>query len=226
MTTAAFFDVDGTLCDTTIAHYFRYFMLRRLSPLRAHLWYAGFLAKCGYYMLLDRVDRERVNVLFYRNYAGLPVAEIKAQAEECERAVSLPRWYDDSSKCVSENRSAGRRVVLVTGSLDFVVAPLAKRIGGADVLAAKLIESGGRFTGRLEGRPLCGTRKADLMREYAETNNIDLAQSHAYGDSIADLPMLETVGHANVVNPDKRLAAIAAARNWPVHRWLVRSATP
>ena len=60
------------------------------------------------------------------------------------------------------------------------------------------------------------------MRTFAETHAIDLAASHAYGDSIADLPMLETVGHPHVVNPDKALAAVARRRRWPIHRWTVR----
>ena len=224
MTSAAFFDVDGTLCDTTIAHYYRYFMFRRLSPFRRRLWYAGFLAKCGYYLLLDRVNRERLNVVFYRGYAGLPVDEIKAQAEDCERAVSLPRWYDEATACVARHREAGCRIVLVTGSLDFIVQPLALRVGGGDILAARLIEVDGRFTGELHGRPLCGTRKAELMHEYAARTGVDLAASHAYGDSFADLSMLEAVGVAHVVNPDRRLAALAATRNWPVHRWTVGGA--
>ena len=219
----AFFDVDGTLCDTTIAHYFRYFMFRRLPPLRRHFWYAAFLAKCGYYLLLDRFDRGRLNVIFYRNYAGLPAGEIRAQAEECERDVVVPRWFEGATRCLAEHRSAGREIVLVTGSLDFIVEPLARRVGAADVLAARLIEVNGRFTGALDGPPLGGAQKARLMREYAERHQIDLARSFAYGDSLADFPMLEAVGRPNVVNPDRRLASLAAARGWPVHRWSVNS---
>ena len=162
--------------------------------------------------------------MFYRNYAGLPAGEIKSQADDCERAVVLPRWFADAAKCVAEHRDAGRRVVLVTGSLDFIVEPLARRVGASDVLAARLVESDGRFTGELDGRPLSGTRKADLMREYATQKGVDLASSHAYGDSVADLPMLEVVGFPHVVNPDRRLTALAAARGWPVHRWIAKRA--
>ena len=214
-----FFDVDGTLCDTTIAHYFRFFMWERLTPLRRWMWYPWFLARCGYYLILDRVDRGRLNEVFYRNYAGLPAAEIKARGEACEREVVGSRWYEGAGACVAEHRAAGRDVVLVTGSLDFIIEPLARRIGAAAVLAAKLVEANGHFTGELDGPALGGTQKARLIREYAARTGVDLAVSHAYGDSFADVPMLEAVGMAHVVNPDKKLAALAARRGWAVHRW-------
>jgi HAD superfamily hydrolase (TIGR01490 family) len=218
---AAFFDVDGTLIDSTIAHYFRYFMFRRLPPLRAKLWYAGFLVRCGYYMALDRVDRGRLNVVFYRNYAGLPAAEIKSQAVDCFQNVIMPRRFVEAGTCIEEHRLAGRAIVLVTGSLDFIIEPLATEVGAAGVIASRLDERDGRFTGELTGPPMGTEEKARRMREFGAANGIGLAQSHAYGDSAADLPMLEAVGSPHAVNPDRKLAAAARARGWPIHHWNV-----
>ncbi len=75
---AAFFDVDGTIIDTTIVHYFIYFQMRRLSRWKAGIWFPWFMAKCGVYLAMDTINRGLLNTIFYRNYAGLPVAEIKA----------------------------------------------------------------------------------------------------------------------------------------------------
>ena len=218
---AAFFDVDGTLCDTTIAHYYRYFMLRRLSPLAGRLWYATFLMKCGYYLLLDKFDRQRLNVVFYRSYAGLPVAEIKAQAADCHHDVVIPRRFEQAASCIEEHRDAGRVIVLVTGSLDFIIDPLAAEIHAGAVIATQLVESNGRFTGRLHGLPLGGQEKARRMQDFSQQHGIDLPRSHAYGDSMADLPMLEVVGFPHAVNPDRRLSATARQRGWPTHRWTI-----
>jgi putative phosphoserine phosphatase/1-acylglycerol-3-phosphate O-acyltransferase len=44
---------------------------------------------------------------------------------------------------------------------------------------------------------------------------VDLAKSFAYSDSIYDVPLLSSVGHPIAVNPDPRLAAVAALRRWP-----------
>jgi hypothetical protein len=44
----------------------------------------------------------------------------------------------------------------------------------------------------------------------------DLDRCYAYTDSITDLPMLSTVGHAVAVNPDRELRAAAVAMGWEV----------
>ncbi|MHC4697681.1 MAG: HAD family hydrolase [Planctomycetota bacterium] len=221
MQAAAFFDVDGTLVQTTIVHYYMYFRRRRMSLIVGMLWHAGFLAKCGYYLILDKINRSTLNVVFYRSYAGLPVRDIKALARDCYRDVIEPRFFEQAAPCVDEHRRAGREVVLVTGSIAFIIDPLASRLGIAHVVAPSLVESNGRFTGELDGPPISDEEKARRVRQFADENHIDLSQSHAYGDSIADLPMLETVGHPHAVNPDKALAAAAHARGWPTHRWSV-----
>jgi fatty acyl-CoA reductase len=218
---ATFFDVDGTLVQTTIAHYYAYFRRQSMSPLWAKLWYAAFMIKCGYYLLLDKISRSTLNVIFYRSYRGLPVEGIKAKAADCYREVIKPRRYQQAAESIAEHRRSGRKIVLVTGSIDFIIAPLAEELGVGGVLAPSLVESNGRFTGDLDGPPIGEEEKARRIRRYAEEHNIDLSQSHAYGDSIADLPMLEVVGFPHVVNPDKALAATAKARGWPMHRWTV-----
>lgn len=53
----------------------------------------------------------------------------------------------------------------------------------------------------------------------AEEAAIDLSQSWAYSDSSSDIPMFELVGHPVAVNPDARLARVAAARGWEVLRF-------
>ena len=58
--------------------------------------------------------------------------------------------------------------------------------------------------------------KAAAIQDLAEASGYDLAASYAYSDSVTDLPMLEAVGHAFAVNPDKALRKEAAARDWEV----------
>jgi HAD superfamily hydrolase (TIGR01490 family) len=220
-TVAAFFDVDGTLARTTIVHYYVYFRRRRMSPLFGRIWYALFLVKCLYYLLLDRIDRSRLNVVFYRSYAGLPTQSIKELVTDCYRNVLRPRQFDQAAACLAEHRASGHSIVLVTGSLDFIIEPLATDLGVDAVIAPSLVESNGVFTGALTGPPIGDEEKARRILQFAQDHGIDLACAYAYGDSISDLPMLECVGHAHVVNPDRRLAAIARQRGWPAHRWTV-----
>jgi alcohol-forming fatty acyl-CoA reductase len=216
---AVFFDFDGTLVDSTIAHYYGYFMKRRLPPVLRDLWHGWFLLKCISYLIVDKIDRSKLNIFFYRNYRGLPAGEIKAMAADCYRDAITPRCFDQITECIAEHKEANRKVVLVTGSIDFIVAPFVKEYGVDAVLAPALLESNGVFTGELDGPPIGGEEKPKRMRKFAEEMNIDLALSHGYGDSIADLPMLEAVGHPHAVNPDKALEKIAISRGWPIHQW-------
>ena len=54
------------------------------------------------------------------------------------------------------------------------------------------------------------------IREMAEREGIDLAQSFAYSDSESDLPMLRLVGNPVTVNPDAELTRIARAEGWRI----------
>ena len=51
-------------------------------------------------------------------------------------------------------------------------------------------------------------------RELAERRGYDLDGSYAYSDSITDVPMLSTVGHAFTVNADRALRREAAENGW------------
>ena len=57
------------------------------------------------------------------------------------------------------------------------------------------------------------------MREVAVELDIDLADCHAYSDSITDVPMLEAVGHPHAVNPDRELRRVAEQREWDILRF-------
>lgn len=218
---AAFFDVDGTLVKTNIIHYFLYFQRRRMPLIWRDLWTAAFTAKCLYFLLLDKFDRTKLNIVFYRHYRGLPVNQIVSMVDNCHHDVIMPRLFPLAEACVAEHQRAGRVVVFVTGSVDFIMQPLAKSLGVDHVLAPSLVRQNGRFTGELDSIPVAGEEKAKRMRDFAKRFDVDLAGSHAYGDSVADLPMLEAVGHAHAVNPERALSRLARRRGWDIIHWRV-----
>lgn len=216
---AAFFDVDGTLVKSTIVHYYIYFRRRCMSPAMGRLWQSLYLAKCAGYLVMDRFDRNRLNILFYRDYRRLDEARITAMAEDCYRDVMVPRQFPSGLSAVASHRQSGHDLVLVTGSIGFIMAPLARALAVDHVISPRLLVKDGRFTGALDGPPLAGEEKAKRMRQYADQAGIDLSRSYAYADSIADLPMLRSVGFPTAVNPDRKLAAEAQRRNWPIEAW-------
>jgi HAD superfamily hydrolase (TIGR01490 family) len=217
----AFFDVDGTLVRSNIVVPWLLYRASRMPAWRRALA-APLAALAGaFFWLLDRVSRTAFNTLFYRSYRGFPAAEQPAMAAFLMSSYYAPRLLAPAAARVAELRAAGARVVLLTGSLDFLMRPLAAALGAHDALCASLeVDASGAATGRLAPPgAVSGAVKAELAAAYAAAAGVDLADCEAYGDSYADLELLRAVGRPTAVSPDRRLAAAAAAGGWPVVRW-------
>ena len=111
---------------------------------------------------------------------------------------------------------AGTRIVLATASLELAVRPLASAIPATDVIASRLEFSGEIASGSLIGPPCYGPEKARRAADWAAEQGLTLQACAFLSDSIHDLPLLERCGWPIAVRPDRRLAAQARQRNWPV----------
>ena len=215
----AFFDVDGTIVDATIVHYYAFYRTWGYSVPRRLLWTLGFLPKIVYYMVLDKISRTRFNQAFYRKYRGFERGECVSRSEHLFNEVLRPRMFTGAVERIREHQQRGERVVLVTGSLDFIMEPLAEYTKADDLIALSMKEENGRLTGEPEGPPIGDEEKARIVRDYAQRRGIDLDRSFAYADSSSDRPMLDLVGHAVVVNPGGKLKKAAEAGGWEVVCW-------
>ncbi len=213
----AIFDVEGVVLDATVAHFYAWLRGREMPALDRTLWLAGLATRVPGYLVADRRSRAEFNRVFYRHYRGLPAQELREQAEHALSDFILPRVRHAAVRRIRAHRARGDRVILITGALDFLVAPLAHL--GDELIAARLIERRGTFTGELAEPPLSADGRASLAARLAGEHGVDLADCHAYGDSVSDLALLEIVGHPVAVNPDFRLAREARRRGWPVLSW-------
>jgi alcohol-forming fatty acyl-CoA reductase len=213
----AFFDVEGVVLDTTIAHFYAWLRTRDMPELDRLVWSAGLAARVPGWLQTDRRSRAAFNRRFYRLYRDLPARELRAQAYAALPDFIQPRIQHEAVRRVRAHRRRGDRVVLMTGALDFLVDSL--RHLGDELIAARLVERTGRFTGELAEPPLTADGRASHAAQLAAEQGLELSDCHAYGDSIADLPLLDLVGHPHAINPDFRLAREARRRGWPVERW-------
>ncbi|HXW32243.1 MAG TPA: HAD-IB family hydrolase, partial [Acidimicrobiales bacterium] len=127
---------------------------------------------------------------------------------------------------LAEHRSEGRRLVLATTTPVDLITPFAELMGFDHVLATRYARHDGRYTGGIEGPFVWSTGKLDAARAFASEQPVDFARSHAYSDSFFDLPLLGAVAHPHVVNPDRRLRAVATLRRWPIESWDRPSGVP
>jgi len=215
---AAFFDVDNTLMrGASIYHFARGLAARKLFGPRDLIKMAigQVLFRIRGAEDADHIDAAREAALAF--VAGHRVSDITSLGEEIYDDTMADRIWEGSRELTQAHIAAGQRVWLVTATPVELAEILARRLGLTGALGTVAEEADGVYTGRLVGGLLHGDAKAAAVEALAEREGLDLAECSAYSDSINDLPMLNLVGHPNVVNPDGQLRTLARERNWPIH---------
>jgi len=213
---AAFYDVDGTLIRINIVHAFAFYASRQASLFESARRTVKTAASIPLFWAADKLSRKWFNEIFYRSYEGASEDRLEVLSEELFEEIIEPNIYPRAPELIAESRRAGVRQVLVSGALDFTMRPLARYLGVDDLIANQLEFVDNYATGKLKKPFVAGATKAEIMRDYARTHGVDLAESWAYSDSFSDFPMLAVVGHPTAVNPDFRLRSIARSYDWPV----------
>jgi HAD superfamily hydrolase (TIGR01490 family) len=213
---AAFYDLDGTLVDLNLVHA-AIFTLANVGEWSGRVSYLlGFAARLPRLYVAENRDRRTLNTVLFEAFKGVSRDRLFSLGEEyCER-ILIGHLFPRALELIEANRAAGIEPVLVTGSPDFIVAPLAQHLGIADYAANRFVFSRGRATGRLAEPVMAGDEKAVWCEDYAAAHDIDLADCWSYADSHYDTAFLAKVGHPVAVNPDRRLRAAALSRQWPV----------
>ena len=210
----AFFDFDETLLDTASSRLgIRYLWDRGLVS-------RGFILKAIGVSLLYRrhlISDEQTTKILLRLYRNRRLADFKNGAADFYTQILKPRLAPNILAKVNCHKNQGHALVLISGSIRYMLEPVAQDLGFEHLLCTDLEEGpNGLLTGRPQG-PLClDTTKRRLAMELSRRSGIDLALSYAYGNHQADLPLLETVGFPRVVEPTRPLLKIARARNWPI----------
>ena len=131
----------------------------------------------------------------------------------------VPRIPAAALELVARHRDADDLLVLTTATCRFLSEPSALHLGIAQLIATECeLDAEGRFTGRSRGVLNMREGKLQRLHDWLAGQRLQLSdcESTLYSDSINDLPLLSAVRRAVAVNPDRRLAAEAAARGWPV----------
>jgi HAD superfamily hydrolase (TIGR01490 family) len=212
---AAFFDVDNTVLpgEASEVRFFRWLWRQGVvgwPEVRASLsWLMRHLPAMSLHPL-----RERKLYL-----AGKPSQVIQPLGEEFCREQLCPCVSPAAMRAIEEHRNAGHTIVLLTGSLDFLIDPIAMALQVERCFAASLEQIDGVYTGRVTPPLPYGEGKRQLIERLAQDLSLDLSLCYAYGDSPGDFDLLRAVGHPTVVNPIRGMAHMAKRQRWPVQRW-------
>jgi len=213
---AAFFDLDKTVIakSSLVAlgpEFHAQGLLNRRTLLRGAFTQLLFLRFGASDQRLDKIRRQVLRLT-----KGWDHDEVRALVAESINEVIEPLIYQEALDLIRQNRENGDQVWLVSMSPVEIVEPFAEMLSMTGAIGSRAkIDEQGKFTGEMDFIAH-GANKAAAMREVALERGIDLSASFAYSDSETDVPMLEAVGHAFAVNPDRALARTAQERSWPV----------
>ena len=212
---AAFFDLDKTIIakSSTLA-FSKPFQAGGLISRKALLRsvYSQFLYVVGG---ADHDQMEKMRRFMSELVAGWDVDVVREIVADTLHNIVDPLVYDEAVQLIEEHKAAGRDVVIVSTSGLEVVGPIGEMLGADHVVATQMGVADGHYTGEVVYYAYA-EEKANAVRALAEERGYDLAECYAYSDSATDVPMLEAVGHAYAVNPDKELRRTATARDWPI----------
>ena len=95
---------------------------------------------------------------------------------------------------ISTLHTLGYKTAILSGGFTYFARHLQDRLGIDYVYANELDIANGVVTGKIKGSIVDGARKAELLRQLAADEGIDLQQVIAVGDGANDLPMLSIAG--------------------------------
>jgi HAD superfamily hydrolase (TIGR01490 family) len=208
--------MDGTLVRTNLVHSYLFTAWNEPSIPQTLMRTSGGLARIPAFFVADKVSRVAFNEILFQCYKGEWEDRLRALAIEHFEKVLKPNIFPGAYELVETGRRRGLRQVIVSGSIDFMIEPLARHLGIDDLLTNRLEFKKGVATGRVLPPLLAGATKARFIQEYAQKWNIDLLESYGFSDSYSDYPMLAVLGRPAAVNPDRALRNAARAFDWPV----------
>jgi HAD superfamily hydrolase (TIGR01490 family) len=211
----ALFDLDGTLLAEDTQLLFCNFVLRRHALRRLFLvFFLPFSAGAALRVLGAR-ELKRV----FLSYLWLmPRERLERYAREFARAEVAPRMFPELRAEIERHRREGRTLVLNSASPEFYVREIGAVLGFDHAFGTIVqVRNRQRLIAEIEGPNNKGRDKLPRMTR-AGLFPCDTADSWAYSDSAADLPMLDVVRNVVLVNPRPRLAALGADRGWAVVR--------
>jgi phosphoserine phosphatase len=126
--------------------------------------------------------RRRVGLL-----KGLPEARVR------ELLGTIP-LAEGAERLICTLKTLGYKTAILSGGFTFFARHLQTRFGIDYVYANELEMADGTVTGLVTGPIVDGARKAELLQQIAEQEQISLEQVIAVGDGANDLPMLKLAG--------------------------------
>ncbi|MGD8990741.1 MAG: HAD-IB family hydrolase, partial [Desulfobacterales bacterium] len=190
---AAFFDFDETLLEVESSRLgIQWLRDRRRLP---YGYILKILAANFFYQRQLLSDERMVRILltFYKNKR---LAAFQNGSADFYHEYLKPHLAPAIVGRVKAHKTKGHVLVLISGSLRYLLEPVVEDLGFDHLLCTDLeVNPDGRLTGKASGPVCVDENKKTLMFELAQNIGLDLAKSYAYGNHHSDLALLESGGY-------------------------------
>ncbi|MCL4744077.1 MAG: HAD-IB family hydrolase [Burkholderiaceae bacterium] len=217
------FDLDHTLLDGDSDTLWCEFLVERGLLDRAHFFAGNADMERRY--ALGTVGVDEFAAFYVSTLAGRTVPEVDSLRRDFLRESIVPRIPDAARALVARHLATDDLVVLSTATNRVITELTAAHLEIPHLIATEVERRAERYSGRPIGVPNMRDGKVERLDAFLAARSLSLEQceSRFYSDSINDLPLLSAVRTAVVVNPDDRLADVAACRGWEAIRLHARN---
>lgn len=207
------FDLDHTLLSGNSSFLFGKYLCKQKYLSRKNLYYIFFCYFLYYIGILSikNLHKNAFRYLFNEKSAS----EVKGWVDEFLAKYLKGNLYSPALNRLEQAQIEGHYTVILSSSPDFLVGPIAQRLGVSHWQATQYgVDKDGQFCHI--AKLMLGEDKAQFLKNLSEKRGCHRHDLTVYSDSYLDMPALLTAGMAVGVNPDRKLRAICRERQWPI----------
>lgn len=212
----AAFDLDHTVVDCDSQGLFvRFLSEKRLAP-------TSLLLEVGFWFALNRIgwklEVPKIHARLVSRLSRVPREVLQNAIREFAETRLTLRIRRDAEQWISRAREEGCHIVLLSASLETIVAHIAESMGADGYAGTRVtFDRPGRL--RVEGEMIYGEAKVRALRDYANGRFPSWRLEYAFGNDYADRFLLSAATNAVAVCPSARLRVLAQEEGWTLASW-------
>ncbi len=209
-------DLDHTVVDCDSQQTFvRFLSEKRLAP-------ASLLMEVAFWFALNRLgcrlDVPRIHARLVSRLSSIPRDRLAAAIQEFADTRLTRRFRADASPCLSHLREERCHIVLLSASIEPIVARIARALQVDGYIGTRMtLDRPGRLS--VDGPMIYGDAKVLALREYADARFSAWRLEYAFGNDYADRFLLRAASHPVAVCPSPQLRVLAGQEGWPCETW-------
>ncbi len=212
----ALFDLDNTLLGGDSDHAWGEFLISRgLVDAATHRARNDFF--------YEQYKQGELDIHGYVAFTIEPIRQLSPERlqdlhDEFMRVEIAPMMLDKAKALVKQHQDAGDCCVIITATNEFITKPIASLFEVDQLLPTELEKVDGSYNGNISGIPCYQQGKVEKLKQWlaSSADELSLANSIFYSDSMNDLPLLKAAAVPVAVDPDDKLRDYALKSNWQI----------